>query len=235
MAGLGSIDFGGIGGAVSSVFGGIGTLQGAKGFTAAAQFAQKAAQYAAENATIAEATGRIQKLQAQRQIEQQIGGQQADIAGAGFARSGSALDLMRDSAAQGALTKGLIANQAAINVRGYQEEAQGKLAEAQSYNAQAAAAKTSGIGSILGGIAKGALAIFSDERLKTDIALYGARDDGVNIYTFRYLGDQTTYLGVIAQQVQTVYPDAVTEDPRTGYLRVDQQKVGFVTMPVGHA
>lgn len=237
MAGLGSIDFGGIGGAVSSVFGGIGTLQGAKAYTVASDYAKKASQYATENAGIAEASGRVQQLQANRQLLQVIGGQQADVASAGFAKSGSALDLLASSQSQGALTKALLGEQTAINVRGYQEEAQGKLAESAQYAAQASAAKTSGIGGIIGGVLKGVGAIFglSDERLKTDISVEGVRDDGVWLYKFRYLGDRQFYLGVIAQQVQAVHPNMVMEDPDTGYLMVNYSALGVDLMPVGHA
>lgn len=235
MAGLDSIDFGGLGGAVSSIFGGIGTLKGAKAFQVSAQFAQKAAQYATENATIAESTGRIQKLQAQRQIEQAIGGEQADVAAAGFRNSGSALDLMRQSAEQGSLTKALIGNQTAINVRGYQEEAQGKLAEAASYQAQASAAKTSGIGGIIGGIAKGIFSIFSDARLKREITLIERREDGLGIYTFKYLIGDQVFRGVLAQEVYMLYPHAVVEDENTGYYKVDYAAINEVCAQVGHA
>lgn len=139
MAGLSSGDFGGIGGAVSSIFGGIGTLKGAAAFTASAGFAQKAAQYATENATIAQSSTDIKELQANRQLYGVLGAQRAETAGAGFAEGGSALDLMRSSASQGSLTKALIEQQGQIEVRGYQEEAQGKLAEAAGYQAQAGA------------------------------------------------------------------------------------------------
>ena len=65
----------------------------------------------------------IKQAQLDRSITQTIGGQQADVAGAGFAASGSALDLMRDSASQGALTKAVAGQQGLITEAGYQEQA----------------------------------------------------------------------------------------------------------------
>jgi hypothetical protein len=234
MAGLGSIDFGGIGGAVSDIFGGMGTLAGAKAYKVSAQYSRKAAQYATENAGIAESSGRVKQLQANRQIYQVIGGQQADVAGAGFAKSGSALDLLRSSVEQGALTKALLSNQTAIEVRGYKQEAEGKLAEAASYDAQASAQKKSGIGGILGGVAKGLFAIFSDARLKHHISLLYRRPDGLGVYTFCYMAGDRYYQGVIAQEVLALYPDAVSEDENTGYMKVDYSAIQEVCVPVGH-
>jgi hypothetical protein len=42
-------------------------------------------------------------MQAEREMYQSLGQTKADVAGAGFAESGSALDLLRQSASQGAL------------------------------------------------------------------------------------------------------------------------------------
>lgn len=233
MAGLGSINFGSLGGAVSDIFGGIGTLKGAKAFQVASQYSQKAAQYATENAGIAEASGRVKQLQAERQIYQVIGGQQADVAGAGFAKSGSALDLMRSSVEQGALTKALLENQTQIEVRGYRQEAEAKLAEAAQYQAQASAQKTSGIGGILGGIAKGIFSIFSDQRLKEDIRMISKRRDGIGVYSFRYRGSDARFIGLIAQDVARVRPEAVFPDPATGFLKVDYEAVDAVALLEG--
>ena len=40
-----------------------------------------------------------------------------------------------------------------------------------------------------------------DIRLKTDIKLTGKSPAGVNIYSFKYKGDDKTYEGVMAQEV----------------------------------
>lgn len=132
--------FSGLGGAVSDIFGAVGSAQAASGYT-------KAAGIARENEGIAEQSTRIQEMQAQRQIFQVLGGQKADVAGAGLSASGSALDVMRDSAQQGSLTKQLVASQGAITALGYEQEA-------SSYDSMASAAKTSSSGGFLGGLLK---------------------------------------------------------------------------------
>jgi hypothetical protein len=43
-----------------------------------------------------------------------LGGQEADVAGAGFSEGGSALDLLRSSASQGALTHAVLGQQGLI-------------------------------------------------------------------------------------------------------------------------
>lgn len=65
----------------------------------------------------------IQQKQLDRQIALTIGGQRADVAGAGFKESGTALDLLADSSAQGALAKEVLSKQSLITEAGYEEQA----------------------------------------------------------------------------------------------------------------
>ena len=65
-----------------------------------------------------------------------------------------------------------------------------------------------------------AFAAFSDIRLKEDIKLVGKSPSGINIYNFKYIGDDTTYQGVMAHQV----PKASTPN-KFGYLMVDYSKI----------
>jgi hypothetical protein len=65
----------------------------------------------------------------------------------------------------------------------------------------------------------------SDIALKHDIVLLGHLDDGLGFYRFVYNGSDKPYVGVIAQEVQSVVPSAVTQG-RDGYLRVDYGKIG---------
>jgi len=55
--------------------------------------------------------------------------------------------------------------------------------------------------------------IFSDRRVKKDIRCIGQADNGLPIYTFRYLDDpsDTVCMGFIAQDVEKVRPEAVTQ------------------------
>jgi hypothetical protein len=66
----------------------------------------------------------------------------------------------------------------------------------------------------------------SDIRLKHDIALLGYLDDGLGFYRFSYIGSNKAYVGVIAQEVQAVMPEAVERSP-DGYLRVSYEKLGI--------
>jgi hypothetical protein len=57
------------------------------------------------------------------------------VASSGFEATGTSLDLLRDSAAQGALTKAVLGQQGLITEAGYKEQA-------QSYDIMSAAAKS---------------------------------------------------------------------------------------------
>ena len=66
----------------------------------------------------------------------------------------------------------------------------------------------------------------SDVRLKHDIHLLGRLDNGLGYYRFTYNDGHKPYVGVMAQEVQTVAPDAVVRD-RDGYLSVLYGKLGL--------
>jgi hypothetical protein len=65
----------------------------------------------------------------------------------------------------------------------------------------------------------------SDMMLKHDISLVGHLDNGLGFYRFSYNGSDKAYVGVMAQEVQTVMPAAVVRGS-DGYLRVFYDKVG---------
>jgi uncharacterized caspase-like protein len=69
----------------------------------------------------------------------------------------------------------------------------------------------------------------SDIRLKEDIVLLGRTHDGLQIYRYRYIGDDTFYVGVMAQEVAERAPDAVTRS-EDGYLTVDYARLGLIFM-----
>jgi uncharacterized caspase-like protein len=66
----------------------------------------------------------------------------------------------------------------------------------------------------------------SDIRLKRDITEVGRAPDGLRLYRYRYIGDDTFYVGVMAQEVAEREPDAVMRG-KDGYLRVDYGKLGL--------
>ena len=76
--------------------------------------------------------------------------------------------------------------------------------------------------SVFGQLAGAGLAAYqmSDIRLKDDIKLIGQSPSGINIYSFRYKGNDTRYQGVLAHQV----PHASIVNDK-GYLMVDYSKI----------
>ena len=77
-----------------------------------------------------------------------------------------------------------------------------------------------------GGRAGGGGGRRSDIRLKHDVVLIGHLDNGLGFYRFAYYGSDKAYVGVLAQEVQSVEPDAVVVG-RDGYLRVFYDKLGL--------
>ncbi len=65
----------------------------------------------------------------------------------------------------------------------------------------------------------------SDARFKRDVRRVGMSDEGIGIFAFRYLWDDVVRIGVIAQDVMRLRPDAVSE--KNGSLRVDYDSLGI--------
>jgi hypothetical protein len=68
-------------------------------------------------------------------------------------------------------------------------------------------------------------AIFSDRRLKQHLTRVGALPNGLPLYRFQYIWGGPTFVGVMAQDVLRVMPDAVATDP-DGFYRVDYGMLG---------
>jgi hypothetical protein len=70
----------------------------------------------------------------------------------------------------------------------------------------------------------------SDSRVKAGVVKLGTHPAGFGLYRFRYLWSETEYVGVIAQEVRELMPEAVVcgED---GILRVDYGALGFEMVP----
>lgn len=65
----------------------------------------------------------------------------------------------------------------------------------------------------------------SDITVKHDVVLLGRLANGLGYYRFSYNGSDRAYVGVIAQEVQQMMPQAVIRD-RDGYLRVYYERIG---------
>ncbi len=70
---------------------------------------------------------------------------------------------------------------------------------------------------------------WSDANLKHDIVPVGRLASGLNLYRFSYNDSDTVYVGVLAQEVERVMPDAVRRAPN-GYLQVNYARVGVPMM-----
>lgn len=93
------------------------------------------------------------------------------------------------------------------------------------YNADmnAYGAKMGGLFGLLGAGAQGAF-MLSDARAKEDIRRIGETDDGLPIYSFSYLGDDKKQMGVVAQEVDKLQPEA-SGPTLFGLRTVDYSKV----------
>lgn len=67
------------------------------------------------------------------------------------------------------------------------------------------------ISGLLGGAALASKFIPSDSRVKENIEPVGLLNDGQNVYSYNYIGDDTPQIGLLAQEVEKVRPDAVRE------------------------
>jgi len=70
----------------------------------------------------------------------------------------------------------------------------------------------------------------SDVRLKRDVVLIARLDNGLGLYRYRYVWSDTVYVGVMAQEVALLRPDAVVRDTFDDYLRVDYSRLGLKLM-----
>ncbi len=101
-------------------------------------------------------------------------------------------------------------------------------AQAQgNYDMAAAQNSQSGFNSMLGGLASlGGAGImkYSDARLKANITPLGRTPGGFPVYSWDWKDGSGRGVGVIAQEVQSLYPEAVARDA-SGYLMVDYSKI----------
>lgn len=121
---LGNATFTNLGGAVSDLFAAKGHRYKALGDQFEKENYGLAAEYAEKNVQFTKMATALKAHQADRELFKSMGTTQADVAGAGFAESGSALDILRSSASEGALQKATLSEQGLITEEGYKEQAQ---------------------------------------------------------------------------------------------------------------
>lgn len=135
-----------IGGAVQDLFAADAHRSKAKGLRIEAESYDRSSIYAEQNALFTETSTAIKQAQTEREIFKTIGGQMTDVASSGFASSGSALDLMRDSAAQGALVKAVGQQQGLITEEGYHVQAKNYTAMGEAARMAADAEENAALG-----------------------------------------------------------------------------------------
>lgn len=83
------------------------------------------------------------------------------------------------------------------------------------------------LGGLIGAGASMYTAFGSDERIKENVKLVDVdQRTALNLYEFNYIGDDKRYRGVMAQEVELVYPDAVVKDD-DGVLAVRYDLLGI--------
>ncbi len=92
------------------------------------------------------------------------------------------------------------------------------------------------LNAIMGGAGLGlkAMGMFfpSDRRLKEDIRPVGALNDGQTVYSYRFKGDPRTQIGLLAQEVERIRPEAVARHP-SGVRMVDYRRATAMCPPGG--
>ncbi len=149
-------------GAVGLVGGLVKGIFGKKGADASAAAFAKNAQMSRENANIVRAGTALDMERLARAGAKAAGSISAGAGASGLKTSGSALDVLRESATQNALDRQLRGYQGALEARGYEQQA-------ISQDAQAKGAKAEGKASLFGGILGGATSLlnaFDFEKIK---------------------------------------------------------------------
>lgn len=197
---------------IGSLIGGIGSFLGGN---ATAKGLKQSARYYDEAGRITKIQGAMKDLAIRRGIMQTEGSAVAAQGANGLMLSGSVKDVIKNNRREGFMTKAVTAMQTNLDYQNY-------TMQASQARAQAKAAKTSGMFGLIGGIA----GMFSDDRLKEDIVFMGRRGDGLGMYHFKFKGDTKTYEGVMANEVEVLYPEAVMVTA-SGYKKVDYDSLNI--------
>jgi hypothetical protein len=96
--------------------------------------------------------------------------------------------------------------------------------------AQAQAAQSSAISGTVG-LGISAVAAFCDARVKENVEHVGSTPNGLGVFAFNYIWDDVRRIGVMAQEVQKRFPEAV-EQGQDGILLVHYDKIG---LPQGYS
>lgn len=126
----------------------------------------------------------------------------------------------------GAFERGLDlqTKQAGINSMLALAQAMGVLPKAEGSSTSTSSGNSSNGMASMAGDALSAYYLLSDQTLKENAKLLG-QENGFNVYEFNYIGDNKRYIGVMAQEVEQILPEAVTEIE--GYKAVNYDLIGI--------
>lgn len=148
-------------------------------------------------------------------INEQVTNQNQQLQGLGYLYGGGGADVPQSLAPGGSGTV------APTDIYGATQDAYQNQLGVYGQRSQQAAQQQALLAQLIGA---GALA-FSDRRLKTDIKAVGQTPSGdLSIYRYRYKGSTEPQLGVMADEVRRVYPEAVVPTS-SGYDMVDYGRV----------
>lgn len=68
--------------------------------------------------------------------------------------------------------------------------------------------------------------VYADLRLKRDVQQMATLESGIKLYRYRDRWCATDFVGVLAQNVAEIVPDAVSKDA-DGYFLVDYRRLGL--------
>jgi hypothetical protein len=140
---------GGLSAGVSDIFAAFGDIDKMKADELEGAQYSDAAQLAFQNEQFTKQSTQIKEAQTNRELTQAQGRTTADIAGAGFASSGSALDILASNAQQGAITKAVASEQGLVTEAGYQEQGESYQTMAKVAADAAKGANLASIGSFV--------------------------------------------------------------------------------------
>jgi len=145
---IGAATFSDFGAAVSDLFSYEATGYKVQALQFEQQNYEAAAALALTNKQYTETSTAIKEQQLQRETYMGIGRTEAAVANAGFAASGSALDILKESAQQGATAKAAVGQQGLITEAGYQEQHDAYMNMSQAAQSAQQAEKTAGQGDL---------------------------------------------------------------------------------------